>query len=265
MKSVPAVAITALALSVSVSAQWLDHPTAGIPRTKSGKPNLSAPVPRARGGKPDLSGVWRPVLDPNVKGTNGELLPRYFVSITGEVKPDDAPFQPEAAALFKERLGRNGKDDPTSYCHPVGVPNINTVPLPYKIIGTARSIVILYEADTTFRQIFTDGRKLPDDPMPSWMGSSVGHWEGDTLVVETVGLNDKGWLDRVGHTHSDALRIVERFRRKDFGHMDVQVTIDDPKTYTTPITFTQPQTLLPDTDLLEYFCTDNEVDTAHFK
>ena len=124
---------------------------------------------------------------------------------------------------------------------------------------------MLYEADTTYRQIFMDGRKLPDDTTPSWMGYSVGRWEKDVLVVETVGLNEKSWLDRVGHAHSDAMRVTERFRRRDFGHMDIQVTIDDPKTYTKPIIFTQPQTLLADTDLLEYFCTDNEVDTAHFK
>jgi hypothetical protein len=147
----------------------------------------------------------------------------------------------------------------------VGVPAVNTVPLPFKIIQSSGVVVMLYEADTTYRQIFMDGRKLPDDTTPSWMGYSVGRWEKDVLVVETVGLNEKSWLDRVGHAHSDAMRVTERFRRRDFGHMDIQVTIDDPKTYTKPIIFTQPQTLLADTDLLEYFCTDNEVDTAHFK
>jgi hypothetical protein len=265
MRCFPAVAAVFVALSAGLSAQWTDHPTPGIPRTPTGQANLTAPAPKMRDGRTDLSGVWRPLLDPNVKGTNGELLPRYFVSITGDVKPDDAPFRPDAAARFRERLGLDGKDDPTSYCHPVGVPAVNTVPLPYKIIMTPRAIVILYEADTTFRQIFTDGRTLPADPLPSWMGYSVGHWEKGELVVETIGLNDLSWLDRIGHSHSADLRVVERFRRRDFGHMDIQVTIDDPKTYTRPITFTQPQTLLADTDLLEYFCTDNEQDTAHFK
>ena len=266
MKSVPVVIIGALALSASLSAQWLNHPTAGIPRTKDGKPNLSASAPKARDGKPDLSGVWRPEFDPKLTGTNGEPLPRFFVSVTGGFdRMADLPFTPQAAAAFKERLSRNGKDDPTSYCHPVGVPAINTVPLPYKIIQTPGIVVILYETDTTFRQIFTDGRKLPNDVTPSWMGYSVGRWEKDVFVVDTIGLNEQSWIDRVGHAHSDAMRVTERFRRRDFGHMDIQVTIDDPQTYTKPIIFTQPQTLLADTDLLEYFCTDNEVDTAHFK
>jgi hypothetical protein len=265
MKAAPVVVIGALALSASLSAQWLNHPTAGIPRTKDGKPNLSAPAPQLRDGRTDFSGVWRPELDPKIKGTNDEELPRFFISITGDFNLFALPFRPEAAAAFKERLTRNGKDDPTSYCHPVGVPAVNTVPLPFKIIQTSGVLVILYEADTTYRQIFMDGRKLPDDTTPSWMGYSVGRWEKDVLVVETVGLNEQSWLDRVGHAHSDAMRVTERFRRRDFGHMDIQVTIDDPKTYTKPIVFTQPIALLPDTDLLEYFCTDNEVDTAHFK
>jgi hypothetical protein len=254
-----------LALSASLSAQWLNHPSAGIPRTKDGKPNLSAPAPKMTDGRPDLSGVWRPELDPKIKGTNDEELPRFFVSITGDFNLLALPFRPEAAAAFKERMTRSGKDDPTSYCHPVGVPAVNTVPLPFKIIQTSGVVVILYEADTTYRQIFMDGRKLPDDATPSWMGYSVGRWEKDVLVVETVGLNEKSWLDRVGHAHSDALRVTERFRRRDFGHMDIQMTLDDPKTYIKPISYTQPITLLSDTDLLEYFCTDNEVDTAHFK
>jgi hypothetical protein len=265
MRTASFVVIGALAWSAALSAQWLNHPTAGIPRTKDGKPNLSAPAPKLRDGRPDLSGVWRPDLDPNIKGTNDEILPRFFISITGDFNLFALPFTPEAAAAFKERLTRNGKDDPTSYCHPLGLPAVNTAPVPFKIVQTPGLIVILYEGDTTFRQIFMDGRKLPDDPMPSWLGSSIGRWDKDTLVVETVGLNESSWLDRAGHAHSDALRVTERFRRRDFGHMDIQMTLDDPKTYTKPIVYTQPQTYLPDTDLLEYFCTDNEVDTAHFK
>jgi hypothetical protein len=265
MKSMTGALLASVLMFVPmVSAQWLDRPTPGIPRTRDGKPNLLARAPR-RDGHMDLSGVWRPDLDPQVKGTNQELLPRYFLDITTDLKPENVPLRAETAALFKERSANNGKDDPISHCHPVGVPAIDTVPLPYKIIQMPGLTVILYEGDTTFRQIFTDGRTLPQNPMPSWMGYSVGRWEGETLVVDTVGLNDRSWLDRVGHPHSEGLHVIERFRRRDFGHMEIQVTIDDPQSYTAPFTFTQAQTLLPDTDLLEYFCTDNEQDAAHFK
>jgi hypothetical protein len=170
-----------------------------------------------------------------------------------------------AVVVLKRNLAGQGKNDPGATCHPMGVPSVDTVPIPYKIVQTPGLIAILYEGDTVYRQVFTDGRKHAETTIPSWLGYSVGHWEGDTLVVDTVGFNDKSWLDRIGHTHSDALRIVERFHRKDLGHMDVTVTIEDPKTFTRPVTFTQPTTLTPDGDLLEYFCTDNEQDSAHFK
>ena len=246
-------------------AQWLDHPDRNIPRTKDGKPVLTAKAPRTRDGKPDLSGIWLADNTPGLKGTNGEPLPRHFISITFDMKNEDVPFTPEGAAAFRKNLAGNGKDDPTSTCHPIGAPAIDTVPIPYKIIQTPNLVVILYEGDTVYRQIFTDGRKHAETTIPSWMGYSVGRWEGDTLVVETTGFNDKSWLDRIGHTHSDAMKVTERFHRRDLGHLDVTITIDDPKTFTRPITFTQPNTLTPDGDLLEYFCTDNEQDSAHFR
>lgn len=245
--------------------QWLDYPAKNIPRTKDGKPVLTAKAPKTRDGKPDLSGTWLPDNTPGVHGTNGEPLPKYFINVTFDVKDEDVPFTPQAAAAYKQNLSLNGKNDPLSFCHPAGVPSVDTVPIPYKIVQTSELVVILYESDTVYRQIFTDGRKHAETTIPSWMGYSVGHWEGDVLVVETTGFNDKGWLDRIGHTHSDALRIVERFRRRDLGHLDITVTIEDPRTFTKPITFTQSNTLTPDGDLLEYFCTDNEQDSAHFR
>jgi hypothetical protein len=202
---------------------------------------------------------------PGVRGTNGEPLPGHFISITIDMKNDEVPFTAEGAAAFRKNRAANSKDDPISTCHPIGVPTIDTVPLPNKIIQTPGLIVILYESDTVHRQVFTDGRKHTETTIPSWLGYSIGHWEGDTLVVETTGFNDKSWLDRIGHTHSDAMKVTERFHRRDLGHMDVTITIDDPKTFTRPITFTQPNTLTPDGDLLEYFCTDNEQDSAHFR
>jgi hypothetical protein len=253
-------------IAATASAQWLDHPARNIPRTKDGKPMLNAPVPKTRDGKPDLSGTWLPDNTPGVKGTNGEPLPGHFISVTWDIKNnDEVPFTPEAAAVFRQNLANNGKNDPGATCHPTGMPSVDTAPIPFKILQTPGLTAVLYEVDTVYRQIFTDGRTHAETTIPSWMGYSVGRWEGDTLVVETTGFNDKSWLDRIGHTHSDAMRVVERFRRRDFGHMDVTITIDDPKTFTRPITFAQPTTLTPDGDLLEYFCTDNEQDSAHFR
>ena len=253
-----------LAAALAVG-QWLDYPAKNIPRTKDGKPILTAAAPKTRDGRPDLSGTWLPDNTPGVTGTNGEPLPKYFINVTHGVKDEDVPFTPEGAVAYKRNLALDGKNDPLSFCHPAGVPAVDTVPIPYKIIQTSGVIAILYESDTVYRQIFTDGRKHAETTIPSWMGYSVGKWEGDTLVVDTIGFTDKSWLDRIGHTHSDLLRVVERFHRKDLGHMDITVTIEDPKTFTRPITFTQPTTLTPDGDLLEYFCTDNEQDSAHFR
>jgi hypothetical protein len=246
-------------------AQWLDHPDKNIPRAKDGKPVLTAKAPKARDGRPDLSGVWLPDNTPGVKGTNGEPLPGHFISVTFDVKESDVPFTAEGRAAFEKNLKGNGNNDPGATCHPTGMPSADTAPVPYKIVQTPGMIAILYEVDTVYRQIFTDGRKHAETTIPSWMGYSIGHWEGDTLVVETTGFNDKSWLDRVGHTHSEGMRVIERFHRKDLGHLDLTITIEDPKTFTRPISFTQPTTLTPDGDLLEYFCTDNEQDSAHFK
>jgi len=253
-----------LVAALLLLAQWLHYPAKDIPRAKDGTPILTAKAPRARDGRPDLSGIWLPDNTPGVKGTNGEPLPRHFISVTWDVKDGD-PLTPEGAAAFRRNDANNQKDDPTTTCHPIGVPASDTVPIPYKIVQTPGLVVILNEGDTAWRQIFTDGRKHVDTTLPSWMGYSVGHWEGDTLVVETTGFNDRSWLDRAGHTHSDAMKVIEKFHRRDLGHMDVTITIDDPKTFTRPITFTQPNTLTPDGDLLEYFCSDNEQDSSHFK
>jgi hypothetical protein len=136
---------------------------------------------------------------------------------------------------------------------------------PYKLVQNPNLIIMMYERDTTFRQVHLDGRSLPTDPQPTWMGYSVGNWDGDTLVVETNGVTDRAWLDARGHTHSDALRITERFHRVNFGRMDVEIKIDDPKAYAQPFTYTLVQYLLPDTDILEFFCTDNEKDTGHYR
>jgi|SRR5579871_402054 len=247
-----------------LSAQWLHYPTPGMPRTPDGKPNLAARAPKTSDGKPDLSGLWIPQNDPKTIGTDGELLPARFIDITRGLKPADVAMEPWAEALFKERLRNFQADDPTVRCQPAGMPRYDTSPGTIKIVQTPGLTVMLLESDTTFRQIYTDGRKLPEDPQPSWLGYSTGKWENGALVVETAGLRDKGWLDAMGHPHSDALRLTERFERKDFGHIEIQITIDDRKTYKKPFTVSQNLELVPDSDLLEYFCSENERDARHF-
>jgi hypothetical protein len=256
-----------------VQAQWLNHRTPGIPRTQDGKPNLSARTPRAADGKPNLSGLWQTDAAPSelsdhlipgaTNGAGEEPLSQYFINILFDFKPDEAPMRPDAAALFLQRSKAFSNESPLSHCLPEGMPLVEMAPAPYKIIQTSGLTVMLYERDTTFRQVYTDGRKLPDDPQPSWLGYSVGKWEGDWLVVDTVGFNDRGWLDARGHTHSEALHLTERFHRVDFGNMEVRLTIDDPKTYTRPFTIQLKQRLQADSDLLESFCAENEKDSHH--
>jgi hypothetical protein len=262
-------ALVTLLTSVAVHAQWVNYPTPGLPRTKDGKPNLNAPAPRASNGKPDLSGVWQaegaPIpelikLLPGGENGLGEDIPtKYFINILADFERGQEPLQPAAAAAAT-RLTLTATGDNLLNCLPSGLPLVVTTPAPFKFVQTPGLVVMLAEADTTFRQIFVDGRPHPKDPTPSWMGSSVGRWEGDTLVVETTGFNDRGQLDALGHRHSDALRVTERYRRLDVGHMDVRLTLDDPKTFTRPVTVNFRAVLRPDTDLIEYFCTENEKD-----
>lgn len=257
-----------------VWAQWARYSDGSIPRTRDGKADLTANTPKARDGKPDLSGVWQSVPDPAGKPPGVQIIesihdnfiiPRYFVDITADVKPPENLLQPAAAATFMQNLQSGGKNDPIAHCKPTGVPALANLPIPFKIIQTEKLVLILYEEGSVFRQVFLDARKTVQDPQPRWMGYSTGKWEGDTLVVDSVGFTDKSWLDRLGHTHSDAMRVTERYRRRDLGHLEIEVTIDDPKTFTKPLKYTQKATLVPDDDLLEYFCTENEKDAQHFR
>jgi hypothetical protein len=267
------ISIALAAAPTFAQAQWLNHPTPGIPRTPDGKPNLSARTPRAADGRPNLSGLWQTeaapadMLERLIPGaTNGageEPLSQYFINILSDFAPEAAPIQPAAAALLLQRAKNFSNESPLSHCLPEGMPLIEMAPAPYKIVQTPGLTAMLYERDTTFRQVYTDGRKLPDDPQPTWLGYSVGKWDGDSLVVDTTGFNDRGWLDARGHTHSEALHLTERFHRVDFGHMEVQLTIDDPKTYTRPFTVQLKQRLQADSDLLESFCAENEKDSHH--
>jgi hypothetical protein len=244
-------AITAalLLLPVSLCAQWLDFPTPGIPRTADGKPNLTAPMPRTPDGKPELSGMWQAEINP------------YRFDLIQDLK-DEAIFRPAAAAIFMERVKDFHRDDPVTNCLPTGPSEILNAM--YRIIQTPALVALLYESGTgRYRQIYMDGRKLPEDPMPTWLGYSVGHWEGDTLVVESAGFNDRTWLDRVGHPHSEKLRVTERFRRVDFGHMQFQITYDDPETLTKPLSLSLAMNYAADTDMLENVCNEGNIDKVH--
>ena len=240
-----------LSLTACLSAQWLDHRTPGIPRNADGKPNLNAPAPKTSDGKTDLSGLW------TLNAGLGNLA-----NVTAALQERD--IQPWAEALYKQHLGDLGKTDPwTAQCLPAGPREVlSGGGGPARILQTPQMIAILYE-DLSYRQIFLDGRRLPKDPNPTWMGYSVGHWDGDTLVVESAGFNDRSWLDMGGHPHTEALHLTERYHRTTFGHMDVQVTFEDPKAYSKPWTISFGVNFAPDTDMLEYVCAENEKDRAH--
>lgn len=253
--------VAVLSMSVTLEAQWLNYPTRGVPRMADGKPNLAAPAPRTADGKPDLSGIWQ--LDP--EGPCPEIgcqvdykAAREFRNIGARLPGGSLPYQPWAAALAKERTSHLGKDDPVGFCKPGGAVRLLTFPPYRKFIQLPDLVVLLSERDATYRQIFLDGRPLPEDPTPNFNGYSVGRWEGDTLVVQTNGLREGTWLDRNGSTISDVAKMTERYRRVNFGRLEIDLTIDDPKVYTRPWTVTLVQQLVPDTELLDYYCSDNE-------
>ncbi len=201
-----------------------------------------------------------------VPGDDPRTFSKYFMNILVDFKPEETPMRPATVALFQRNAERRGTDNPATRCLPQGIPRADIFSyLPFKIIQTPGIVVVMYEVDNMHRQIYTDGRTLPADPQPSWLGYSVGKWEGDTLDDESAGFNDRSWLDSAGHPHSEDLRIQERFHRRDFGHMDLALTIQDPKMYTQPIAFQVTELLLPDSDILENVCNENEKDNAHIE
>src|ERR1700737_4885885 len=246
MKTLASLILLSASLSPLI-AQWPARPTPGVPRKPGGKPDLTAPAPRTADGKPDLSGVWR-------------IHKSYLLNAAPDLKPED--IQPWAAALYKRSADNFRNDTDGINCLPPGPKTATSVGPPVKIVQTPNLVILLYEYQTLYRQVFTDGRGLPEDPNPTWMGYSVGRWEGDTLVVATAGYNDRTSLDLAGHPHTEALRVTERFHRRDAGHIDLQVTLDDPKAYTRPWTLPIELDLVPDEDLIEYVC-ENERDAPH--
>ena len=218
--------------TIPAGAQWLDRPTPGIPRKPDGTPNLTAPAPRWPDGKPDLTGVWNgPVPGPRL---------------------DPANAQPWVNDLVRQRQQEYHKGRPSYQCLPSG-PEADRFAGWKRVLQTPTAIAILND-DLTYRMIFMDGRELEANPAPSWMGHSVGRWDGDTLIVDSVGFNDKTWLSRYGQPHTEALRVRERYRRPDFGHLQVEVTFTDPAAYAKPWGFTANMALAADTEMLESVC-----------
>jgi len=249
----PLLAVIVVALSAPLAAQWLNQPTPGMPRTPDGKPNLAAPTPRTPDGKPDFSGLWN------------KISPKYSRNIAADLKPED--IQPWARALVDQRREDLGKEYMNVQCVPLGPGYVtaadSTGAEMMKIIQTPGLIIIL-NPDLTYRQIFLDGRALESAPNPSWMGYSVGHWEGDTLVVESAGFNDRTWLDHDGHPHTEGLRTTERYRRRNVGSLDLEVTFSDPATYARPWTVAVRAELAADTEMIEWVCNENKRELAHW-
>ena len=238
------------AMAATSSAQWISLPLPGTPRTADGKPNLNAPAPKTADGKPDLSGIWKA----DSMRYNDNLSP----------PGTDAPMLPWAAEVYKHRVSTMGYERPMTYCMPHGVPDAFTPPMPFKMIQTPAETIILFEEFHKYRQVHTDGRKLPEDPDPAWYGYSVGRWEGDTFVIDTAGFKgsadgkEGSWLDNNGHPHTDALKTTERFKRINFGRLDLEVEINDPKAYSRPWkSDTIHFLLMPDTELMEHLCENN--------
>jgi len=251
-------------LAVPLVVQW-NYPTAGVPRTPEGKPNLSAPAPRTADGKPDFSGSWD--VEHNKpcppEGCADFYAPQEFGNI-GWGLDAGLPYQPWALELAKTRTADLRKDDPLSHCLPIGLVELQTIPMYRKIIHVPGLLAIIHEYNASYRQIFTDGRPIPVDPQPSWNGYSTANWDGDTLVVHTTGFRDGIWLDAHGDPITDAAKITERIRRVNYGRLEIELTVDDPKAYAKPWTITLNQNLQLDTDLIDYMCLENEKDLKHF-
>jgi hypothetical protein len=275
-RSVLEVAFLFASCSAIASAQWPSFPTPVVPHTSDGKPNLEAPAPRTASGKLDLSGIWRFIDSPDAHpgpslpagvGTIGIGAPApglYQFFNIGSTLKDGLPFQPWAAELRKRRAAENNKDNPDAHCLPLGLMQLHTHPQPRKIIQSPELIVILYEANGGVRQIFTDGRSSPqNDAQPWWYGYSVGKWEGETLVVETNGFRGDGWLDVEGSPLTEAAKMTERFHRVNYGTMEIEVTVDDPKAYTKPWTVKVTHRIMLNTELIEFVCNENEKDAVH--
>jgi hypothetical protein len=286
--------------AMPAAAQWPSYPTRNVPRKADGTPNLTAPTPRTADGKPDLTGLWEIYLSSIAAAPPpGEASPSRSLQdsadsdgadnqlgLTPSTPPSDPnappratffdiganieggpPFQEWARALRAERVANNQKDNPDANCLPMGYMQLHGHPQPRKIVQTPELIVIMYEGNQGLRQIFMDGRELPEvneDLQPWWYGYSIGRWEGDTLVVESVGFREDGWLDVFGSPLTEKGKLIERWRRPDYGHLEIDVTVDDPKAYTKPFTVRVSHQLTVDQELIEFICNENEKSSQHY-
>jgi hypothetical protein len=249
-----------VALRLPAAAQWTDFPLVNVPRLANGELDLAAPPPTTHEGKPDFSGVWWVRSDGN---DNSSQQPRFFINLAADASPGEVMMLPWALDFVREQVATLGRNHPVSRCLPPGVLLSYTAGVPFKIVQTRDLVVILYEYSNSFRQVFMDGRRLPEDAQPTWVGYSVGRWDGDALVIETTGFNDRTWLDGIGHPHTETLRVTERLRRRDFGHLDMHITIDDPMAYEKPWTVAIVAELATNTDVMEYVCLENEKSLQH--
>jgi len=258
-------------VSASLAAQWLKYPTAGVPRTADGKANLAAPTPRTPDGKPDFSGMWLtgdgrpcpPGKDEQFQVCGPELpISKYGINMNTAI-PGGLPYRPWAAAQNETEVEQHSLHDPHARCMPDTFVRLYGLPHMQKFMQAPGVLVMLYEINANYRQIFIDGRPLPEDPQPSWQGYSIGKWEGDTLVVDSIGFHDDQWLDMAGTPMTDAAKVRERIRRPDFGHLDVEVTVDDSKAYTKPWTVNFKQNIVLNTELVDEMCVENEKSNKH--
>jgi hypothetical protein len=241
-----------LVSALAANAQWDPYPWKRVPRTPDGKVDMNAPPQRTSYGKIDLSGFWMP--EPQTK---------YLLNFAADMKESEIPLKPSARDLYNQRIANNGKDHPGVSCLPSGIPEKLTIPDGLKLVQTEDLTLMLHESRTIYRQIFTDGRPLPKNPQPTWMGYSIGHWDGDTFVVETIGQNGRTWLDMKGLPGTESLRVTERYTRPKIGRINIEVTIDDPDAYSKPWKTNMAWRLLPDTDLIESICEENNRDPGH--
>jgi hypothetical protein len=260
--------VAPLLFTQALLAQWAPYKVQGAPRLADGSVKLSAPAPKTSDGKPDLSGVWdaTPLIggSAGIGGPSGAPAP-VFRNIAAVI-PGGTPLTPAAKRIFDQRIATNSADHPDSHCLPVHPVQLHSHPQPRKIVQTPGMVLIVYEANNGLRQIFTDGRPLPtNDPQPWWYGYSAGKWEGDALVVQTNGFRDDQWLDEAGTPMSSSGTMTERFRRTNFGTLEVEITLNDPKTFTKPVSFKIEQHLMPDTQLIEFVCAENEKSVRHFQ
>jgi hypothetical protein len=287
------VIVVLMAVSTALCAQWVDHPDPSVPRLADGKVNFEGPVPRTADGKPDLSGIWglrgggggggggnrgaaaggaargaapaaaAPAAPAQPASPADGIPTAAFFDIAG--RGYAVPYTPWAKELRDKRAAVNAKDNPDAHCLPIGLTQMHLHPQPRKIIQTPKVIVMLYEAQAGVRQIFMDGRKSPsNDPQPWWYGYSVGRWEGDTLVVETTGFRDDVWLDVNGSPLTESGKMIERMRRINYGTLETLVTIEDPKSYTKPFTVRIMHRIMPETELIEFICNENEKSSMHY-